>query len=71
MDTMFEYLKWRSDLSFNKSKLNEVDFALFSQIILTPFTLFIDMSIFNDNEYTLEKLSQLTKQHKDKFVKRM
>lgn len=71
MDTMFEYLKWRSDLSFNKSKLNEVDFALFSQIILTPFTLFIDMSIFNDNEYTLEKLSQLTKQHKDKFVKKM
>lgn len=71
MDNMFGYLKWRSDLSFSKCKLNEIDFALFSQIILTPFSLFIDMSEFNKNSYTLEKLAQLTKQHKEKFVKKM
>lgn len=72
MDNMFDYLKWRSDLSFSRCKVNELDFALFSQIIMIPFTLYIDMPMSKTNDsMTLKELAKLVEENKEKFVKRM
>ena len=49
MDNLFDYLKWRSDLSFSRCRINELDFALFSQIIMIPYTLYIDMPMSKTN----------------------
>lgn len=72
MDNMFDYLKWRSDLSFSKCKVNELDFALFSQIIMIPYNLYIDMPMSKtDDSITLKELAVLVKNNKEKFVKKM
>ena len=72
MDNMFEYLKWRSDLSFSKCRINEIDFALFSQIIMIPYTLYIDMPMSKTNDaITLKELAILVKENKEKIIKKM
>lgn len=37
MADLFEYLRWRGDLSFKASPLNPVDFLIFSQLSYLPF----------------------------------
>ncbi|MCQ2528785.1 MAG: DUF2974 domain-containing protein [Saccharofermentans sp.] len=37
MDTFFEYLKWRGDLSFSKVAFNDVDAAIFARLSYMPF----------------------------------
>lgn len=72
MDNMFDYLKWRSDLSFSKCRINEIDFALFSQLIMIPYTLYINMPMSKtDDAITLKELAVLVKENKEKFVKKM
>lgn len=72
MDNMFDYLKWRSDLSFSRCRINELDFALFSQIIMIPYTLYIDMPMSRTKDsITLKELAALVKENKEKFVKKM
>ena len=72
MDNMFDYLKWRSDLSFSRCHINELDFALFSQLIMIPYTLYIDMPMSKTNaSITLKELAVLVKENKEKFVKKM
>lgn len=72
MDNLFDYLKWRSDLSFSRCRINELDFALFSQIIMIPYTLYIDMPMSKTNDsITLKDLAVLVKENKEKFVKKM
>ena len=71
-DNLFDYLKWRSDLSFSRCKINELDFALFSQIIMIPYTLYIDMPMSRTQDYiTIKDLALLVKHNKEKFVKQM
>ena len=72
MDNLFDYSKWRSDLSFSKCKINELDFALFSQIIMIPFSLYINMPMSKTQDsLTLRELAILVKENKEKFVKQM
>lgn len=72
MDNLFDYLKWRSDLSFSKCKINELDFALFSQLIMIPFSLYISMPMSKTQDsLTLKELAILVKENKEKFVKQM
>lgn len=37
MANFFDYIAWRGDLSFNKSRTNRVDCCLFSQIVMLDF----------------------------------
>lgn len=37
MNTLFEYIKWRGDLSFEQSPLNEVDNLILSKLSYLPF----------------------------------
>ncbi len=72
MDNMTKYLKWRSDLSFSKCKLNEVDFALFSQVVMIPYKLYIDMPEINTNDScTMYELALLISEKKENFIKNM
>ena len=72
MDNLFDYLKWRSDLSFSKCRVNELDMALFSQIILIPYSLHIKMPMSKtEDSITIKELSQLVEYNKENFVKKM
>lgn len=72
MDDIFTYLKWRADLSFSKCKINELDFALFSQIIMIPYLSYIDMPMSKtDDKITISELANLVLKHKEKFIKKM
>lgn len=72
MDNLFTYLKWRSDLSFSKCKINELDFALFSQIVMIPYTLYIDMPMSKTEDFmTIETLAQKVEENKENFIKKM
>lgn len=72
MDNLFDYLKWRSDLSFSKCRVNELDMALFSQIILIPYSLHIEMPMSKtEDSITIKELSQLVEYNKENFVKKM
>lgn len=40
--TLYDYIKWRGDLSFHQDTFNERDAAVLSQLIYTDFSLFLD-----------------------------
>ena len=69
MNNMFDYLDWRSDLTFNQVPINEVDMAIFSQLIMIPFSLHIDMPKFGSKDtITLFELGQLLEKYKEEFM---
>lgn len=69
MFNLFDYVHWRSDLSFDQAGLNEVDFAIFSQIVMIPYSLSIDMPQLNTNKsISLEQLGLLIQKNKTSFV---
>lgn len=49
-DSIFQYLKWRGDLSFEQDKFNEVDAFIFTQLIYYNFT-----DIVNDEKVLLKE----------------
>ncbi len=54
MSDVFDYLKWRGDLTFEKDKLNEVDALILSRLSYLPFD-----NILNDtNEITINKANK-------------
>lgn len=72
MDDLFAYLKWRGDLSFSKCKINELDFALFSQLVIIPYLKYIDMPMSKTlDSITIEELAKLVSDNKEKFIKIM
>jgi len=69
MKNLFDYVYWRSDLSFEKEKINELDFAIFSQIVMIPYSLHINMPLINTNKsLTLEQLGILILENKKSFI---
>ena len=69
MDKIFDYVKWRSDLKFDVQKINEVDLAIFAQLIMIPYQKYIDMPLYKtDNYITLEELGKQIKPHKKDIV---
>ena len=57
MKNLFDYVYWRSDLTFKQDEINELDFALFSQIVMLPYSKRIDMpSLSSNKSITLEGL---------------
>lgn len=69
MNNLFDYVNWRSDLSFKQAKINELDFALFSQIIMIPYSLHIDMPLVSTNkELTIYELGILIQENKKSFI---
>lgn len=72
MNNFFEYLKWRSDLTFKQDKLNEIDMALFTQIVMIPYTVHISMPQYGtDEEITLEQLGKLVEPYKKSFMEKI
>lgn len=72
MDDLFAYLKWRGDLSFSKCKINELDFALFSQLVIIPYLKYINMPMSKTlDSITIEELAKLVSDNKEKFIKIM
>lgn len=72
MDDLFAYLKWRGDLSFSKCRINELDFALFSQLVIIPYLKYIDMPMSKTlDSITIEELARLVNDEKEKFIKIM
>lgn len=72
MDDLFAYLKWRGDLSFYKCKINELDFALFSQLVIIPYLKYINMPMSKTlDSITIEELAKLVSDNKEKFIKIM
>lgn len=72
MDDLFAYLKWRGDLSFSKCKINELDFALFSQLVIIPYLKYIDMPMSKTlDSISIEELAKLVSDNKEKFIKIM
>ena len=45
MANVFDYLKWRGDISFSESGLNEIDALIFSEILYASFDDFVSPSI--------------------------
>lgn len=41
MPNMIDYVKWRSDITFDKSPINEVDSLIFTEIAYLPFEHFV------------------------------
>lgn len=72
MDNLFAYLKWRGDLSFSKCKINELDFALFSQLVIIPYLQYINMPMSKTSDsITIEELAKLVNDNKEKFIKKI
>lgn len=66
MYNLFEYVKWRGDLTFDQSEINEVDFAVFSQIVMIPYSLCFEMPIPSKKKgITIEELSQKVELNKN------
>lgn len=57
MADFFDYLYWRGDISTSSKKINEIDIALFTQLILIPYYKYIEMPKYKTNESIL--LSEL------------
>ena len=69
MKNLFDYIYWRSDLTFKQDEINELDFALFSQIIMLPYSLHIKMPLLSSSKsITLEQLSILIEENKRSFI---
>lgn len=69
MDKIFDYIRWRSDLTVNVEKINEVDMAIFSQLIMIPYKKFIDMPLYQtDASITIEELGKYMKPHKKEVI---
>lgn len=72
MDNLFSYLKWRGDLSFSKCKINELDFALFSQLVIIPYLQYINMPMSKTTDaITIAELAKLVNDNKGKFIKKI
>ncbi len=58
MDTLFDYLKWRGDLSFNKVEINEIDLGIFS---ILSYNDYLEELILEDNfiSYSLKELVKI------------
>ena len=69
MKNLFDYIYWRSDLTFKQDEINELDFALFSQIIMLPYSLHIKMPLLSSSKsITLEQLSILIEENKRSII---
>lgn len=67
MTNLFDYLKWRGDLSFEADSFNQIDALLFAQISYIDFSDLLSNKILN--AITIEELAESFKAHKD-FEKR-
>lgn len=45
-NTIFDYLKWRGDLSFEIDKFNKIDALILSRLVYIPFDNIIKMKWF-------------------------
>ncbi len=48
MTNIFDYLKWRGDISFNAYPLNEIDSLIFSELSYIPFDNIVSSDIVGD-----------------------
>lgn len=58
MDTIYDYLKWRGDLSFRQNPFNEVDAAILARFCYEPFEDIVSPSLrtFSDVKDVCDKL---------------
>lgn len=63
MANIIDYMKWRGDLSFDKSPVNEVDFLILSTISYLRFSDIVHKNF--KQEITLQKAAQLFSDAKD------
>lgn len=69
MYNLFDYMLWRSDLSFEQAPLNEIDFAIFSQLIMLSYPLHFDMPQIKEDSYiTIEDLGYKVQENKMSFI---
>ena len=52
-NTIFDYLKWRGDLSFGINKFNKIDALILARLVYIPFDNMIK------NEMVLEKVLKI------------
>lgn len=58
MTNLFDYVKWRGDVDFNASGINEIDSLIFAQLSYIPFDNIIS-SQFSENGLTIEEIFDL------------
>ncbi len=58
MTKIFDYIKWRGDVTFGASGINEIDSLIFTQLSYIPFDNIIS-SEFSENGLTLEEVYDL------------
>ncbi len=69
MYNIFDYMIWRSDLSFEQSPINEIDFAIFSQLIMLSYPLHFEMpQIKEDHSITIAELGKKVLENKKSFI---
>lgn len=58
MTNIFDYIKWRGDVMFSSSSLNEIDSLIFCQLSYIPFDNIISAD-FSENGLTIEEIYDL------------
>ena len=72
MSNFFDYLKWRGDLTFKQDEINEIDIALFTQIVMIPYSMHIEMPLIDtDKKITLNELGKLVNPFKKSYMEKI
>lgn len=72
MSNFFDYLKWRGDLTFKQDEINEIDIALFTQIVMIPYSIHIEMPLIDtDKKITLNELGKLVNPFKKSYMEKI
>lgn len=70
MDKIFDYVKWRCDLTFEQEEINEIDLAILSQLIMIPFEKYIKMPCLeSDDKITIEDVGKQLHPFKKEIMK--
>lgn len=67
MTNMIDYLKWRSDVSFDSYPLNEVDSVIFSQLSYVPFDNIVSSDVETQGK-TIEEIYDVYFANPDKKI---
>ena len=67
MTNMFDYLKWRGDVTFDAYPINEVDSVIFSQLSYVPFDKIVSSEI-NSPGKTIEEIYDMYFSNPDKKI---
>lgn len=68
MSNIFDYVHWRGDLSFSKSKFNEIDNIIFTQVCYVDFACAFNNENINEQVSLKDAINQVFKQEKKEDI---